>query len=297
MKKRRGFYIATAANAIAFGGMMGAAMGLFINNINKKQHEENAVIKKEEIPEFPDMLKNDPLRIILFYLNLQKTHKDKATWQQVIAYNDKEFETYHHFIQWLFPTPYVSVGNEECPLLNKNIVRVISANRFLVSQFKLSVEYFLKMLGLALESNVDTIAVKVLDSKILFDKIERKKHNNLRITRFMQCCGCMQVPHYAWALYLALLKIQDIKNKVGDSLKYWKNVFRNPFWFVDEIKNNEIKQVQVEIDDEIRYITDMLNWYLVYMLKPNAIATYDFEFTHKFFPLFSNSLKGTREYT
>ena len=136
-----------------------------------------------------------------------------------------------------------------------------------MARFKQSVVYFFKMLGLTLLKTDNKTVVEITDKRLLLDKIKNHPHNNLRITRFMQSCGCLNVPHYAWALYIALLGVDDIESIVKDSLKYWKNTLRNEFWFAGPINNTQILRSTVDIATEISKISQMLAWYDNFLYK------------------------------
>lgn len=271
--QEKGLYM--AAFGAALGGITSAVVSQLMSNVPPPLSIQNAAINHAHKntaaapppPTPSDMPPKDPMRIILFYLGLQKTNKEPYTWQQVISFDNAKFESHHSFIQWLFPLPLKSAFNESCPLLEKTMSVAFSRNVFLMVRFEQSVVYFLKMLGLTLLKTNNQTVVEIADKHLLLDKIKNHPHNNLRITRFMQSCGCLNVPHYAWALYIALLGFDDIESIVGDSLKYWKNTLRNEFWFAGPIDNTQIYKINVDKSKEIREISEMLAWYDNFLYK------------------------------
>ena len=289
--QEKGLYM--AAFGAALGGITSAVVSQLMSNVPPPLSIQNAAINHAHKntaaappPPPSDMPQKDPMLIILFYLGLQKTNKEPYTWQQVISFDNAKFESHHSFIQWLFPLPLKSAFNESCPLLEKTMSVAFSRNVFLMTRFEQSVVYFFKMLGLTLLKTDNKTVVEIADKHLLLDKIKNHPHNNLRITRFMQSCGCLNVPHYAWALYIALLGVDGIESIVKDSLKYWKNTLRNEFWFAGPIDNAQIYKINVDIATEIREISEMLAWYdrLQQTQGPTkAIIEFDFNF-YKTYP-------------
>ncbi|MBM4067650.1 MAG: hypothetical protein FJ271_01710 [Planctomycetes bacterium] len=70
--------------------------------------------------------------------------------EQILSWDDDEFESVHDFIQWLFPLPEPSQFNPDAPLLDEGEIAVFRSDPLIRSNLLRSFERMLSFLGLGL---------------------------------------------------------------------------------------------------------------------------------------------------
>ena len=141
------------------------------------------------------------------------------------------FERNPHFIQWLFPSPVRSGGNNNAPLLSEMMAEHFSHNGALRKTFMDNMRWFLDHLGISWHMRDDTLVIYNENRLITSLAHDSNHYNRIRISQFMRCCVCIHAPAYAWRLYLLLFSRRNVCSVIHtDSWRAWRTVLWNDCW-------------------------------------------------------------------
>ena len=154
--------------------------------------------------------------IIKFYSGYRPENKEYPyTFSSIINATDNDLEFTHDFIQWLFPLSEPSEFNKNAPLLTTEDIDTIINTRNLQTRVKVAVRRFLNFLGLT-ETKLGYI--ELYDVRYYNDRILRRGHNYLRISRMLK--------------FLMLIEMVELANNIRNVLP------PNKFW--DEAVNKDL---------------------------------------------------------
>src|SRR5947209_4025975 len=88
-------------------------------------------------------------RLLDFYRGL-KTDTEGRFLNEILAWDEDDFEAVHDFIQWLFPLPEPSQFNPDAPLLTKADIIAFKTDPALHANLLKSFDRILRFLGFAM---------------------------------------------------------------------------------------------------------------------------------------------------
>ncbi|MFN0100557.1 MAG: opioid growth factor receptor-related protein [Bryobacteraceae bacterium] len=94
---------------------------------------------------------------------------------EILAWNDKQLEGVHDYIQWLFPLPDPSMFNARAPILTRGDIAVARADETIQANLRAAFERMLRFYGLTAET-ADRPKPWVCAAD----------HNHLRLTRIFR---------------------------------------------------------------------------------------------------------------
>lgn len=142
-------------------------------------------------------------KIIDFYLQQGTDHQGRSL-NDILAFNDKQLEKTHDYIQWLFPLKEASFFNEHAPILDDETILEFQCNE-------------------QLRNNVIIAWVKMMNFYLNNSWISSENHNYLRITRILTFLSlCKLEPQLVCMLSFVLsqhVKYYDLITL--KTVKYW----------------------------------------------------------------------------
>lgn len=168
-----------------------------------------------------------------FYRNEGKDDKGR-TIADMWNYSNDEKESYHNYIQWLFPLKDPTGNNPTAPILTQEQIEVLKKDPTVIANMRTSFQKMLKFYGMKLNDD-GTISGLRLVGKNQF-KITKAfqnrspnwfthKHNHLRITRIIKSLRLFGLEAEAQAFYKILSDIKTAyPKKISDETmnNFWK---------------------------------------------------------------------------
>eukprot|EP01031_Cornospumella_fuschlensis_P025091 gene25091-30305_t len=143
-------------------------------------------------------------------------------FQEILAYNDRQLEADHQFIQWIFPLPDPSPVNPNAPLIE---IKSLSANAVAHEKMCLSYQKMCQFWGLG--DQLDLEKLKSLNG-----------HNGLRFSRALQ--SLVYHDHQALAKELldkVLANLQVLRPKMHSSgVTLWQHLYEESIRKLDEAR-------------------------------------------------------------
>lgn len=106
-------------------------------------------------------------------------------FDEILAWDDEDWEAVHDYIQWLFPTTTRSAFNANAPELIAEGIAAFQSDEILRSRLRQSFERFLRFAGLQCKD--DQIQEGENFEKRADDIWTYENHNWLRISRVLEC--------------------------------------------------------------------------------------------------------------
>jgi hypothetical protein len=141
---------------------------------------------------------------------------------QILAFDDRQLEDVHDYIQWLFPLPEPSRFNPNAPLLTPEDVMRFRREPKLRASVAAGLKRMLAFYGFVRDEDGD-----VVPAPDFSDRAERwlqpLNHNHLRLTRILRCLVLLGLPDEALTLYDCLEAIgEDAPELVAtDTMRHW----------------------------------------------------------------------------
>lgn len=158
------------------------------------------------------------MQAVAFYqMKAVYQHGEDLYLQQVWNYSDQEYEKYHNFIQWVFPTDETSMVNTFAPVITEREIPYFN-DLLIMSRLRRSFIQFIESIGLKFKDDQITVQDKVKFHK----KVVLRTHNLSRITRVIRSLTILHMKKYA-ILLLNLLEHEGIDNINPVSYQYWLN--------------------------------------------------------------------------
>ncbi|XP_060925444.1 opioid growth factor receptor-like [Limanda limanda] len=134
--------------------------------------------------------------------------------------NYKNLEYVHTFIQWLFPLMEPGM-NHDASILTREEIEAFLRNDTAKENLLKSYELMLDFYGIELCDRITGEVRRASNWKDRFCNLNRRTHNNLRITRILKCLGILGFPHYQAPLVHFFLnetlvngELPDVKDSV-----------------------------------------------------------------------------------
>jgi hypothetical protein len=141
------------------------------------------------------------------------------TLEQVLGWDDEDWELQHDFIQWLFATDESSMFNADAPVLDTATIATFRADPLLRHRLRRSFDRWLAFCG-----------VVRTDDGLAFDNPNpavwgRQNHNWLRITRILRSLNLLGLPDDAQAFFALLT---TIRSRIDPTTwGYWEKAARH----------------------------------------------------------------------
>ena len=214
-----------------------AAGGIF--HLDREEAEETArLLSKTNAPAvfkvWPMILEHHMSPLIEFYLGYARDLSGHRTIGHMMAFSDHQLESYHDYIQWVFPLPEPSRFNPTAPLLTEDDI-----NCFLIYPSPRG----------AMKAMLNRMTRFYLAND---HWVKPRDHNFLRITRILRSVRlCLGSEGHV----LANQFYDDIRERwgdtltegAGDSIEYW----RQALWWGRAEKETQEDQAETlpESDD------------------------------------------------
>jgi len=126
--------------------------------------------------------------------------------EDVLAFSDRELESIHDYVQWLFPLPTRSGAQPGAPVLTADEIEAVRADRQATDNLRRAAERMLRFYGST------TWWLTAHD------------HNHLRITRIIRSLRLLAGPEEARSFHRAVLALQDAAGAPvnPESLRFWR---------------------------------------------------------------------------
>jgi hypothetical protein len=144
------------------------------------------------------------------------------TLEAIWAFSDRDLESIHDFIQWLFPLREPSGFNPNAPLLTDADIAAFRSDAALRSNLLRSLEVFLAFLGLTL---VNGRVVEGADFERKKDVFRFPNHNWLRITRVLASTRILGIEDASQAFFEFLREYlaSGRSGITAETFQYWSN--------------------------------------------------------------------------
>ncbi|XP_065194172.1 opioid growth factor receptor-like [Sycon ciliatum] len=161
--------------------------------------------------------------------NLETIDQIHANWS---ADYDK-LEANHNYIQWLFPISGSSGVNPRAQALQKAEAQAIMSNPASRARFMKSYKMMLGFYGMRLVDESTGKVQRAANWSSRYSNLTARTHNNLRITRIIQCMGEMPGMAYLQVPFLEHLIHEIVQTKALRSLlssckNYWLMSIADP---------------------------------------------------------------------
>lgn len=151
-------------------------------------------------------------QILFDFYSGNKPNIENHTFIQILDMSDKELESSHFCIQWLFPLQEPSMFNLKAPLLDEETISAMKDSSKCMANLELAHHRWMSFLFGGVNS-------------FLPFWFRPKNHNHLRITRMLRCYRLLGRNDLAQELYELLMhkctEFPDIINST--TLEFWQN--------------------------------------------------------------------------
>lgn len=141
----------------------------------------------------------------------------------VWKFTDHEYESYHDFIQWVFPSDEPSMILSNAPVVTKRDAMEFRFNEAAQLKLRHSYRQFLRFLGICLDLQGNPY---VADEKKFHQRVCRQNHNLQRITRVLRSLMILGMPNHARKFESFLV---DANHRYGlnpISMQYWSDAVK-----------------------------------------------------------------------
>lgn len=159
-------------------------------------------------------------RIIDFYRGTGTDDKGR-TLNDIFDFSDKELESVHDYIQWLFPTFEISAYYPEAPIFTADSVMVFVKSGLIMDNARYAFDRIMQFYGMAYLDATNKQAVVRYDFSNNW--VTRDNHNFLRLTRILKFLNIVSMNDEADALFAALCGVYAAQPEVVGkrTLKFW----------------------------------------------------------------------------
>ena len=186
---------------------------IFFKALQKHNNPGNP--KKKEKPDSDS-------QIVAFYRFLARDNKGRLL-SDIWDFSPLRLQFQHDFIQWLFPTQEPSAHNKHAPILTKQDIAAIRADRNIQTNMLISFQLMLEFYGFTVNIS-DNPAIVVSEDFYRCSKrwLKKRNHNFLRITRIIKSLRCFGLDRYAMAFQDVLEEIAEETDVISDeTLSHW----------------------------------------------------------------------------
>lgn len=156
--------------------------------------------------------------LLAFYGDDEGTNSSGYTLEQVLEWDDADFEMQHDFVQWLFPTDEPSQFNPDAPVLDAATIARFRNDPLLRHRLRRAFDRWLSFCGI-----IRT------DDGLAFDNPYprvwgRQNHNWLRVTRVLRSLNLLGLPDEAQTFFGLLTTIRAEIDPT--TWRYWERAAR-----------------------------------------------------------------------
>uniref|UniRef100_A0AAQ4S7I9 Opioid growth factor receptor 2 n=1 Tax=Gasterosteus aculeatus aculeatus TaxID=481459 RepID=A0AAQ4S7I9_GASAC len=143
-----------------------------------------------------------------FYLGMTRSVPDGVSidgFHQDWYKDYDRLESVHSYIQWLFPLQEPGMNRDASILTTEEIEEFLQSNiakENLLKSYKLMLDFY----GIELSDEKTGEVRRACNWRDRFNNLNRRTHNNLRITRILKCLGTLGYRHYQAPLVHFFLK-------------------------------------------------------------------------------------------
>jgi hypothetical protein len=156
--------------------------------------------------------------IVSFYL--KESPDSEGRWlEEILEWNNADWEFEHDFIQWLFPTTEESLFNTDAPILTPEHIYVWHADKLLQHNLRKSYERWLSFCG------VDRLENGLTLTDFKQNVWARQNHNWWRITRVLKSLHVLGLEKEAAEFFEFLTNLRATGKVVIDDKTwgFWSN--------------------------------------------------------------------------
>lgn len=166
-------------------------------------------------------------RVVDFYAH-EGTDYSGRTVLDMIAMTDRELESHHDIIQWMFPLHETSSVNPDCPLVDEQSASVLKENIDARQRMHEMITRFGRFLGFELDEDGKFLPDPSLASN-RDNWHSSMNHNHIRITRVIRSLRLFGFEREAKTFYEAVSQSAIESQCVTDrTLAYWKQALEGP---------------------------------------------------------------------
>ncbi|XP_062420097.1 opioid growth factor receptor-like [Pungitius pungitius] len=143
-----------------------------------------------------------------FYLGMRHSVPDDVSidgFHQDWYRDYDKLESVHSYIQWLFPLQEPGMNRDASIMTTEEIKEFLQSNIAkdnLLKSYKLMLDFY----GIELSDETTGEVRRACNWRDRFNNLNRRTHNNLRITRILKCLGTLGYQHYQAPLVYFFLK-------------------------------------------------------------------------------------------
>lgn len=162
-------------------------------------------------------------RVVQFY-RLENVHPLKYTIEEMWAWDDRQLERMHNFIQWWFPLDEPSGNSLGAPILTKHEIEQFHTDKEIQKRLLKSFSIMMNYYGLAFDEEAGKIE-RAKDFEKRSGWLFPDNHNYLRITRILKSMKLLGFPEISKVLFGALEGLyKEYRIYIGPKTwKYWSD--------------------------------------------------------------------------
>lgn len=164
--------------------------------------------------------------VVAFY-NGEKVHPDGYTWEQVLAWEDRDLEVRHNYIQWLFPLKKASAQVPGSPIVSEKEAALFRNDPDLRRKLLRSLERMLRFYGFRLvlgqDKQVEVTRGADIEARTT-EWMTTGNHNYRRISRILESLRLLGLDDLSRVFYRALRALyKEDSSRIGwTTYSYWK---------------------------------------------------------------------------
>ncbi|GAB7360106.1 hypothetical protein MBLNU230_g7869t1 [Neophaeotheca triangularis] len=170
---------------------------------------------------------NPPFLVQFFDPDIKAQDHCSRTLDDILSWPDKDLETSHDYIQFVFPLPESSDFNNRAPIVTPKVRQAFLSDERLQNRMRQVYARILRFYGLQLEPSgeISKAANFATASKAWRRRFD---HNHLRITRIIRSLRVLGLQREAEGFFTALREHGD-GAEVGERTKdYWLRAVERP---------------------------------------------------------------------
>jgi hypothetical protein len=176
-----------------------------------------------------DSVRDEGNPIVNFYSGLGRDDSGRSL-KEIQGWSDKDLETTHDYIQWLFPLTEPSAFNPDAPILDARAIQEFHARRELRDNLRRS---FLRMLSFYGLESVEGEAPRIVPSQSFTKQaanwLTPSNHNHLRITRILRSLQLLGLSEEAAAMFRSLAALYGRESAAPmpriseETFRFWRS--------------------------------------------------------------------------
>lgn len=164
---------------------------------------------------------------VAFYCQGESDSRGR-TWEDLLAMSDRELESHHDIIQWMFPLHETSRFNPHCPIVDADSAGRIRDNPVAIERLRQMLIRFSRFLGFQHAEDGQFVRDPGLTSN-RSNWQSPGNHNLLRITRVIRSLRLFGLEQESLAFFRAVHDSAIESHCVGNqTLRYWQLALNDP---------------------------------------------------------------------